>query len=139
MAVAVVLGIVFTALVFAWENAIRIRVRQKTSNKGVKHYEVNGPLFFGSASIFSSKFEVNHDPEEVVINFLEARICDHSGIEAIVSIIEKYYQAGKNLKLIHLSRDSRFLLKRSGLDAHANIVTDEGDPTYKVVTDYTDR
>ncbi len=134
----VVLGIIFASLVFAWENAIRIRVRHKIDKNGINHYEVFGPLFFGSTSIFMNRFNLDQAgaEKEVVINFYESRVWDHSGIEAIYAIASKYSKAGCRVSIIHLSRDSRLLLKKVGIPENVSIVEDRDDPRYKVATNY---
>lgn len=132
LALAVLIGVVIAALVFAWENAKRIRARKYVDDNGVKHYEIFGPLFFGSIAAFNEKFDVQNDPEEVIIDFAESRVADMSGIEALNRITERYQKAGKKLHLKHLSEDCRKLLK----DAEELIdVSIMEDPHYKVVTD----
>jgi SulP family sulfate permease len=132
LALAVLIGVVISALAFAWENAKRIRARKYTDAKGVKHYEIFGPLFFGSIAAFNEKFDVANDPEEVVIDFAESRVADMSGIEALNKITERYQKAGKKLHLKHLSADCRQLLKNAEKVIDVNIIE---DPTYHVVTD----
>jgi SulP family sulfate permease len=110
LAVAVLIGVVISALAFAWESAKRIRARKYLDADGVKHYEIYGPLFFGSVGLFQEKFDVQNDPSEIVIDFKESRIVDHSAIEAINKITERYSRAGKKLHLRHLSEDCRVLL-----------------------------
>ncbi len=132
LALAVLIGVVISALVFAWENAIRIRARKYIDENGIKHYEIFGPLFFGSASVFNDKFDVLKDPEEVIISFAESKIVDMSGIEAVNKITERYKKVGKKLHLRHLSKDCRRLLSNANDIIEVNIVE---DPTYKVVSD----
>lgn len=132
LALAVLIGVVISALVFAWENAKRIRARKYVDDKGVKHYEIFGPLFFGSVSAFNSKFDVLGDPEEIIIDFEESRIVDMSGIEAVNKLTERYLKVGKTLHLKHLSADCRVLLKNADKIIDVNILE---DPTYKVVVD----
>ncbi len=132
LAIAVLAGVIASALVFAWESAIRIRVRKYTDNEGVKHYEVWGPLFFASASLFQEKFEASSDPSVVIIDFKESRIIDHSGIEAIQKVTQKYLVLNKKVRLKHLSADCRELLDKAGSMIEVNIME---DPSYKVVTD----
>ena len=132
LALAVLVGVIISALVFAWDNAKRIRARKHIDDKGVKHYEIYGPLFFGSAQAFSEKFDVLNDPEEVVINFSESRIVDMSGIEAVNRLTERYSKQGKVLHLKHLSPDCRRLLDKADAIIEVNIVE---DPTYKVAVD----
>ncbi|TXC76126.1 SulP family inorganic anion transporter [Luteibaculum oceani] len=132
LALAVLIGVVISALVFAWENAKRIRARKYMDDKGVKHYEVYGPLFFGSISAFNEKFDVLNDPEEVIIDFSESRISDMSGIEALNKITERYSKVGKKVHLRHLSKDCLRLLENADDIIEVNI---EEDPTYKVAVD----
>lgn len=132
LAVAVIIGVVVSALAFAWESAKRIRARKYIDDHGYKHYEIFGPLFFGSITTFKDKFDVAGDPEHVVIDFAESRVGDHSAIEALTNITERYAKAGKKVHLRHLSEDCRQLLDRA--DAIIEINHYE-DPTYKVITD----
>ena len=132
LALAVLIGVVISALVFAWESAKRIRARKYVDEKGVKHYEIYGPLFFGSTMAFTEKFDVMHDPQEVVIDFKESRIVDMSGIEALNKLTERYKKADKKLLLRHLSEDCRLLLKNADSVIEVNIIE---DPTYKLPFD----
>lgn len=132
LALAVLIGVVIAALVFAWENARRIRARKYVDEQGTKHYEIFGPLFFGSVAAFSEKFDVQGDPAEVIIDFAESRVADMSGIEALNRITERYHKAGKKLHLRHLSPDCRQLLKNAEEIIDVNIME---DPAYKVATD----
>lgn len=121
-----------SALVFAWENAKRIRARKFVDGKGVKHYEIFGPLFFGSVAAFNEKFDVLNDPPEVIIDFAESRVADMSGIEALNKITERYYRAGRVLHLKHLSPDCRQLLRNAEKVIDVNIIE---DPAYHVAAD----
>lgn len=132
LALAVLLGVIISALVFAWDNSTRIRARKSVDEKGVKHYELYGPLFFGSVAAFNDKFDVGNDPEEVVIDFYESRVVDMSAIEALNKITERYKKAGKQLHLKHLSPDCRQLLANADAIIEVNVLE---DPTYKVMTD----
>jgi SulP family sulfate permease len=132
LALAVLIGVVIAALVFAWENAKRIRSRKFVDDKGIKHYEIFGPLFFGSVAAFSDKFDVVNDPEEVIIDFKESRVADMSGIEALNRLTERYHNAGKKIHLKHLSADCRQLLKNAEAIIDVNIIE---DPAYRVATD----
>jgi sulfate permease, SulP family len=132
LALAVLIGVIIAALVFAWESAKRIRARKYTDNNGVKHYEMYGPLFFGSVTAFTEKFDVLNDPEEVVVDFKESRVADMSGIEALNKLTERYHKAGKRLHLKHLSPDCLMLLKNADKVIDVNILE---DPHYAVVTD----
>ncbi|RYJ51407.1 SulP family inorganic anion transporter [Flavobacterium petrolei] len=131
LALAVLIGVVISALVFAWESAKRIRARKYVDEDGVKHYEIFGPLFFGSAMAFTEKFDVVNDPDEVIIDFKESKVVDMSAIEALNKITEKYHKEGKKLHLRHLSQDCRQLLRNAESVIDVNIIE---DPTYKVMT-----
>lgn len=132
LALAVLAGVIIAALVFAWESAKRIRARKHMDEKGVKHYEIFGPLFFGSVSTFLEKFDVQNDPAEVIIDFKESRIADMSAIEALNKLTEHYHKAGKQLHLRHLSEDCRILLNNAAPVIEVNILE---DPSYKIATD----
>lgn len=132
LAVAVLTGVVMSALVFAWENALRIRARKHIDAHGIKHYEIYGPLFFGSTTLFNTKFDVRNDPDEVIIDFGESRIMDQSAIEAINKLAERYQAAGKTLHLRHLSRDCVALIKRAEAICDINVLE---DPDYFVAID----
>src|SRR5690606_40480848 len=86
LALAVVIGVIIAALVFAWDNARRIRARKSVDEHGVKHYEIYGPLFFGSVAVFNEKFDIQDDPDEIVIDFKASRVVDMSAIEALNKI-----------------------------------------------------
>ena len=131
LALAVLIGVIIAALVFAWESAKRIRARHYIDDDGIKHYEIYGPLFFGSTTVFAEKFDVATDPKEVIIDFKESRVADMSAIEALNNITKKYHDAGKTVHLRHLSNDCRALLKNAEAVIDVNIIE---DPTYKVVT-----
>lgn len=132
LALAVLIGVIISALVFAWENAKRIRARKFIDENGAKHYEIYGPLFFGSVTAFIEKFDVANDPNEVIIDFSESRVADMSAIEALNNITEKYLAQGKTIHLKHLSDDCRKLLKNADKIVDVNI---QEDPTYKVMVD----
>ncbi|MEX0313197.1 MAG: SulP family inorganic anion transporter [Allomuricauda sp.] len=132
LAVAVLLGVIISALAYSWENAKRIRARKHVDEDGVKHYEIYGPLFFGSTTLFAEKFDVQNDPSEVIIDFKESRVADMSGIEALNKITERYAKAGKKVHLRHLSKDCIRLLKNAQDIIEVNVLE---DPTYKVVAD----
>jgi len=129
LALAVLIGVILSALVFAWESAKRIRARKHIDENGVKHYEIYGPLFFGSVTAFNDKFSIAEDPEMVIIDFKDSRIADMSGIDALHKLTGRYAKAGKKLQLIHLSEDCRILLKNASEVITVNIIE---DPTYKV-------
>lgn len=133
LAVAVILGVIISALAYSWENAKRIRARKHVDEEtGTKYYEIYGPLFFGSTTAFSAKFDVQNDPEDVVIDFAESRVVDMSAIEALNKITERYTKVGKKVHLKHLSEDCRNLLKNANDIIDVNVLE---DPTYKVVID----
>ena len=132
LAIAVLLGVVISALAYSWENAKRIRARKYIDENGVKHYEIYGPLFFGSTTLFAEKFDIQNDPQEVIIDFKESRVADMSGIEALNKITERYANAGKKVHLRHLSKDCIRLLKDAEDIIEVNVME---DPTYKVVAD----
>ena len=130
LALAVLIGVIISALVFAWESAKRIRARKYTDEQGIKHYEIYGPLFFGSVTAFNEKFDIHGDPKEVVIDFKDSKVTDMSAIDALNKLTERYQKAGKKLHLQHLSSDCRVLLKNAEEVIDVNIVE---DPTYYVV------
>ena len=130
LALAVFVGVIVSALVFAWDNAKRIRARKSIDENGRKIYEIYGPLFFGSTSTFLEKFEINSDPKEIVIDLKESRIVDMSAIEALNIITSKYAQQDKIVILRHLSKDSIRLLENAKSVIEVNI---EEDPTYNVM------
>ncbi len=132
LALAVLIGVIISALVFAWDNAKRIRARKYVDENGVKHYEIYGPLFFGSTAVFQEKFDVQNDPTEVVIDFEESRVVDMSAIEALNRLTERYLKQGKKVHLKHLSADCRKLLKNADKLIDVNVME---DPTYKIVAD----
>ena len=132
LAIAVLFGVIISALAYSWENAKRIRARKYVDENGVKHYEIYGPLFFGSTTLFNEKFDVQGDPEEVIIDFQESRVADMSGIEALNKLTERYAKAGKKIHLKHLSKDCIVLLKNANDIIDVNVLE---DPTYKVVVD----
>ncbi len=132
LALAVLIGVIISALVFAWESAKRIRARKYIDEEGVKHYEIYGPLFFGSTTAFAEKFDVLNDPKKVVIDFKESKIADMSAIEAVNKITEKYAKNNKTVHLRHLSADCRQLLKNADEIIEVNIIE---DPAYNVATD----
>ncbi len=132
LALAVLIGVIIAALVFAWDNAKRIRARKHIDENGIKHYEIYGPLFFGSVSVFNDKFDVLNDPEEVIIDFAESRVVDMSAIEALNRLTERYQKVGKKVHLKHLSKDCLRLLENADEIIDVNVLE---DPTYKLVID----
>lgn len=132
LALAVLIGVILAALFFAWDNAKRIRARKNMDANGVKHYEMFGPLFFGSIAAFNEKFDVLNDPAEVIIDFQESRVVDMSAIEALNKLTERYHKVGKKVHLKHLSPDCRRLLANADELIDINVIE---DPTYKLAVD----
>ncbi|UZT97170.1 SulP family inorganic anion transporter [Chryseobacterium fluminis] len=130
LALAVLVGVIISALVFAWDNARRIRARKYIDENGTKYYEISGPLFFGSVTAFTDKFDPAGDPEQVVIDFKDSRIVDMSAIDALDKLSKKYALLDKQLHLKHLSEDCRKMLKNAEAVIEVNI---QDDPTYKVM------
>ncbi|HAD97996.1 MAG TPA: sodium-independent anion transporter [Cryomorphaceae bacterium] len=139
LAVAVLAGVVMSALVFAWKNATMIRARKRIKEDGTKVYEIWGPLFFGSTQTFNSKFDPRNDPQKVEIDFIESRVSDHSGIEALRSVANKYLDLGKEVTLTHLSPECKELLLRNNPEFDTIIQSSIDDPRYYVATDLVDR
>lgn len=137
LAVAVVVGVIVSALAYAWNNARRIHAttRQSTTEEGAKVYEIHGPLFFGSTDGFVELFDVAGDPETVIVDFAESRVVDQSALQAIEAIAEKYEAAGKTVMLRHLSRDCHRLLNKAG----QLMVDSDDDPDYELAVDYSVR
>jgi len=138
LAIAVISGVIMSALKFAWENAVRIRARKRIKEDGTKVYEIWGPLFFGSVQSFATKFDVKNDPFKVEIDFIESRVSDHSGIEAIERIIDKYLDANKEVVLTHLSPECKAILIKANPAFDKYIQSSIEDPRYHVVTDLMD-
>ncbi|VAW57594.1 Sulfate permease [hydrothermal vent metagenome] len=132
LAVAVVVGVIVSALVFAWEHAKHINVNSYIDDKGSKIYELNGPLFFGSVKNFRELFSPENDPQDVIIEFKNSRVSDHSAIEAIDNLAERYIKAGKKLHLRHLTEDCKQLLNKAGDLVEVNFLE---DPVYHVADD----
>lgn len=132
LALAVLIGVIISALVFAWDNAKRIRARKHIDENGTKHYEISGPLFFGSVTGFAEKFDVQNDPETIIIDFAESRVVDMSAIEALNAVTSRYHKVRKTVYLRHLSPDCIALLRNAEAIIDINIME---DPTYKVAVD----
>jgi len=130
LAIAVISGVIVSALVFSWENAKRIRARKRIKDDGTKVYEIWGPLFFGSITAFNDKFDVKNDPQSVEIDFVESRVSDHSAIEAISNLVAKYKEEGKTIHLKHLSEDCKILLYKSSPIFKDVILEAIDDPRY---------
>ncbi|WP_440920386.1 SulP family inorganic anion transporter [Candidatus Pelagibacter sp.] len=134
LAVAVIVGVIVSALVYAWKTASRIRAieRPSKSDKGAKVYEIEGPLFFSSANSFLELFEPSKDPKVVIIDFAKSRVIDQSALKAIEDVAQKYDSFGKKIKLRHLSQDCHKLLSKTG----QLIVDNKNDPKYSLAVDY---
>ena len=135
LAVAVVVGVIVSALAYAWNNATRIYAKTYTTPEGARVYQVQGPLFFGSSEGFLELFDVQGDPSAVVVDFADSRVVDQSALQAIEAVASKYEAAGKQIQLRHLSRDCHKLLSKAG---HLMIDSDD-DPDYEVAVDYSVR
>ncbi|OYY74091.1 MAG: sodium-independent anion transporter [Gammaproteobacteria bacterium 28-57-27] len=129
LALAVITGVIVSALLFAWDHAKHIRVETEQLADGSKLYRLIGPLFFASAQNFAELFDLKNDPQHVVIDFARSRVADQSALEAIDNLAEKYRAAGKALHLRHLASDCRELLRRAGDLVEVNI---KEDPLYHV-------
>lgn len=134
LAIAVVVGVIFSALVFAWKSASKIRANERASltEKNAKVYEIEGPLFFSSTNSFLELFKPSMDPELVIIDFANSKVIDQSALKAIEDIAERYSNLGKKVKLRHLSKDCHRLLSRTG----QLIVDSDDDPDYGLAVDY---
>lgn len=130
LAVAVIVGVIISALVFAWQHA-RITIESKRDQDDTRIYELEGPLFFGSATAFVQLFDPENDPENVVIDFNHTRVMDSSGVEAIDKLTKQYIEIGKRVSLRHLSEDCIALLKQAGPFCSHEL----DSPTYKVAAD----
>jgi SulP family sulfate permease len=138
LAIAVFVGVIISALVFAWESAKRIRARKSIKEDGTKVYEIWGPLFFGSVTDFNKKFDPKNDPDKIEIDFIESRVQDHSGIEALRGVANKYLDLGKKIKLTHLSPECKELLMRHNPEFDTIIESSIEDPRYHIATDLLD-
>jgi SulP family sulfate permease len=132
LAIAVVVGVIVSALVFAWEHAKYIKIDAKEDHKGSTVYAVTGPLFFGSVDSFLEGFDLENDNDDVIIDFARSRVADHSGLEAIDTLAERYLNAGKKLHLVHLNQECRRLLTKAGDLVVVNVIE---DPKYFVAED----
>lgn len=135
LAIAVVVGVIVSALAYAWQNASRIHAKISETPQGAKVYGIQGPLFFGSAEGFGELFDVANDPSTVIVDFADSRVADQSALNAVESIAAKYEAAGKEIQLRHLSHDCHRLLTKAG---HLMVDSDD-DPDYEIATDYTVR
>lgn len=132
LAIAVGVGVVASALMFAWQHAKHIYADTSINKEGSKEYKIHGPIFFGSTANFLELFNAQTDPEDVIVDFADSRVTDHSAIEAIETLAERYSSVGKTLHLRHLSPDCRKLLDKAGSLIEINV---KEDPSYKVATD----
>jgi len=132
LAIAVVVGVIVSALVFAWEHAKHININTYDDEQGSRVHELNGPLFFGSVKNFLELFAPEDDPDDVIIEFQNSRVADHSAIEAIDTLAERYIRAGKTLHLRHLCEECGKLLKKAGDLVEVNVME---DPRYHVADD----
>jgi len=131
LAIAVISGVIISALVFAWKHA-KVTAKTHREDDGTKIYDFDGPLFFGSVTAFNDNFDIKHDPENVILDFKDARVMDISGVEAVDSITKKYLEAGKTIKIRHLSSECKSIMKNAGQFC----TYEEDDPKYKVAYDY---
>lgn len=138
LALAVLVGVIMSALSFAWKSATMIRARKRIKEDGTKVYEIWGPLFFGSTTAFNKKFDVADDPMNIEIDFIESKISDHSGVEALRNIANKYIDSGKKVKLTHLSTDCKALLLKWNPEFESIIEDSVEDPRYYVVSNLMD-
>lgn len=134
LAIAVVVGVIVSALVFAWKSARHIWITEARGENGEKVYQLQGPLFFGSIAHFKTLFDMDNDPDEVIIDFKNSRVWDHSALEAIDALAVKYKEKGKNIQLVHLSADCALLLHKAKDSVKINVIE---DPNYRVFVDYS--
>ena len=133
LAVAVVIGVIISALVFAWQHAKRIRVEAREDHNGRTVYGVIGPLFFGSVTSFLEQIDPTQGQDDIVIDFMRSRVADHSALEAIDTLAERFLKEGKTLHLVHLSEDCRHALRKAGDLVEVNVIE---DPKYFVAVEY---
>ena len=133
LAIAVVVGVIVSALAFAWNNATRIHALAHITPEGARVYQIEGPLFFGSVDGFTEIFKPQKDPHLVIVDFINSRVVDQSALQAIESLAVKYQELGKTLQLRHLSRDCHHLLNRAG----QLMVDSDDDPSYGLAVDYS--
>ena len=138
LAIAVIVGVIMSALVFSWQSATKIRARKRIKENGTKVYEIWGPLFFGSSQSFNSKFDFKNDPKFVEIDFIESKVGDHSGIESLRNVTNKYLALGKSIKLTHLSPECKMILLKANPKFDEIIESSIEDPRYHVVTNLLD-
>lgn len=132
LAIAVIVGVIVSALVFAWEHAKHVIVKRSVTENGSTVYDVNGPLFFGSVSSFLEQFDIENDSDDVIVEFRNSRVADHSAIEAIDTLAERYISANKTMHLVHLSNECKLLLEKAGDLVEVNVIE---DPNYHIASD----
>jgi SulP family sulfate permease len=132
LAIAVVVGVIVSALVFAWEHAKHVVVHRSINDKGSTVYDVSGPLFFGSVSGFLEQFDLQGDSDDVIVDFKDSRVADHSAIEAIDTLADRYISHGKQMHLRHLSKECTQLLTKAGSLVEINVIE---DPEYFIASD----
>ena len=132
LAIAVIVGVIVSALVFAWEHAKHVLVKRCENDEGSTVYDVTGPLFFGSIANFLEQFDIENDSDDVIVEFKNTRVADHSAIEAIDTLAERYLAKGKTIHLRHLSSECRQLLTKAGSLVEINVIE---DPDYHIATD----
>jgi len=135
LAIAVISGVIISALVFSWENAKRIRAKKRMKEDGTLVYEIWGPLFFGSIQAFNSKFDIKNDPSKVEIDFMESKVSDHSALEALFNLVEKYQAQGKAIQIKHLSSECQCLMIKASPTLNAVIAQSIDDPRYHVMAE----
>jgi SulP family sulfate permease len=133
LAIAVIVGVIVSALAYAWSNATRIHALAKINDQGHKIYQIEGPLFFGSVEGFNQIFDSKNDPDLVIVDFMNSRVVDQSALQAIEALASKYQAVNKTLQLRHLSRDCHQLLNRAG----QLVVDSDDDPQYGLAVDYS--
>ncbi|MET0051572.1 MAG: SulP family inorganic anion transporter [Candidatus Thiodiazotropha sp.] len=132
LAIAVIVGVVVSALVFAWEHAKHMAAETRIDQYGIKYYHLRGPLFFGSVQTFADIFDPKNDPQEIIVDFANTRVYDHSGLEAIDALADRYMRAQKTLHIRHLSQECQNLLVKAGDLVEVNMME---DPVYRVADD----
>jgi len=133
LAVAVVVGVIVSALAYAWNNARRIHAKTYETPEGARVYQIQGPLFFGSSEGFAELFDPKNDPGMVIVDFADSRVVDQSALQAIEAVASKYEAVGKQIQLRHLSRDCHKMLNKAG---HL-IVDSDDDPDYALAVNYS--
>ena len=132
LAVAVIVGVIISALAYAWSAARHIDADTETEGDA-KVYKIEGPLFFGSIEGFNELFDIKNDPDTVIVDFNDSRVVDQSALQAIEALADKYTQAGKAIRLRHLTKDCHTLLNRAG----QLMIDSDDDPEYQIATDYS--